>query len=91
MTLTIELYGMARQRAGSARCELQFISKPVTLREALIGLAEALPALDGECIRDGQLAPSYTANLDGEQFISDPDHLIPEGTALLILSADAGG
>jgi hypothetical protein len=91
MTLIIELYGIPRQRAGCARCELYFGKGSVTLREALIGLAKKFPALGQECICDGQLAPSCTANLGGERFISDPDDLLTDGSALLILSADAGG
>lgn len=91
MTLTIELYGIPRQRAGCARCELQFAGDSVALRDALCGLAERFPALEDECIRQGSLAVGYTANLGGEQFISDLDYLLRDREELLILSADAGG
>lgn len=90
-TLTIELYGIPRQRAGCARCELHFAAGQVTLQAALSRLAEELPGLAGECIRNGCLLPAYAANLGGERFVSDPDFILPDGAELLILSADAGG
>lgn len=90
-SITIELFGIPRQRAGCARCELQFAAGPVTLQAALSRLAEELPGLAGECILKGRLMPAYAANLGSERFVSDPDLILPDGAELLILSADAGG
>lgn len=91
MTLIVELFGIPRQRAGCARCELEFSGAGITLNEALVALAVTYPGLDGECIRNGALLGSYAANLDGERFLSDPTSLLKHGDELLILSADAGG
>jgi molybdopterin converting factor small subunit len=91
MTLTVEFFGIPRQRANCARCELSFEAEAITLRRALMRLAETFPAFGSECIRDGMLLRGYAANLNGERFIADPETVLHEGAELLILSADAGG
>jgi molybdopterin converting factor small subunit len=37
------------------------------------------------------LHPSIVANLNGDEFVSDPDTPLADDDRLLILSADAGG
>ena len=91
MQITVELYGIPRQRAGCSRRELEFPGKQIELREMLRQLADMHPGLRDECIRDGVLAAGYTANLGGECFLSDPGYILGDGDVLLILSADAGG
>jgi hypothetical protein len=91
MTLVVEFFGIPRQRAGCARCELQFDGPHATLRQALTRLADLFPGLQGECVDKGRLSPGYTANLAGNQFITNPDFRLVDGAELLILSADAGG
>jgi sulfur-carrier protein len=91
MHITVEFYGIPRQRAGCSRQELEFPSKRIELQEVLRRLTDLHPGLRDECIRDGFLVPGYTANLAGERFLSDPCYILGDGDVLLILSADAGG
>ena len=48
------------------------------------------PALRELITADG-LHPSIAANLNGDEFVSDPHTSWPPSDRLLILSADAGG
>jgi molybdopterin-guanine dinucleotide biosynthesis protein A len=87
--LRVELYGVARLRAGRAWVE---IPAPATLGEALAGLAAAVPELVGPVIAvDGTLAAGSAASLDGGRFVSDPATPLPAGRPLLLLPASAGG
>lgn len=87
MTVRVEFFGIPRQRAGTPRAEI--LGR--TLGEVLRGTAEQFPALRGECLEDGRLRPGYLANLNGRQFVTDPDTPLADGDCILILSADAGG
>jgi molybdopterin converting factor small subunit len=91
VTVTIELFGIPRQRAGIAQCQFAFDGDQVALGEVLARLAEQYPDFAADCIRSNRLAPGYVANLRGERFVSDPATILGDGDALLILSADAGG
>ena len=91
MSVRVEFYGMARQRAGAAQCELDTAGGPLCLSQILRRLENQYPALVGVCLRDGQLCSGYIANLDGLQFVRDPATPVQPGQAVLILSADAGG
>ena len=86
--MRIELYGIARQRAGLETVEVQASD----LRGALRGLAERFPALVPEVIGpNGLLTLHYLASLNGERFIADPDTPLAADDVLLILGAQAGG
>ena len=91
MTLRVEFFGIARQRAGAARAELDLPESDSTLGAALAHLATAFPGLAGECIVEGRLRSGFSANLGGQRFVSDPATILTEDDCLLILSADAGG
>jgi molybdopterin converting factor small subunit len=91
MTLTIEFFGIPRQRTGVVRCELTFAAETITLEQVLAELGRRFPPFANDCSQGGHLAPGYAANLAGERFISDPDTPLHDGDELLILSADAGG
>ena len=82
----VELLGIPRERAGVAGLELQ----ADTLGQLLTALAVRFPSL-GELIATDRLQPSVVANLNGDQFVSDPRTQLREGDCVLILSADAGG
>jgi molybdopterin converting factor small subunit len=82
----VELLGIARERAGVSELELS----ARTLGELVNGLASRVPAL-AELIRDDRLHPSLAANLNGDQFVSDPQTPLAEGDHVLILSSDVGG
>jgi len=53
-------------------------------------LAEQFPSL-GQFINSDRLHPSFTANLNGNEFVSDPQTTLYKDDRVLILSADAGG
>jgi molybdopterin converting factor small subunit len=82
----VEFLGVPRERAGVSELEVQ----AVTLGELLGALAVRLPAL-GELITADRLHPSFAANLNGDEFVSDPLTPLGEDDHVLILSADAGG
>lgn len=91
MRITVEFFGIPRQRAGVAQCELDMPGEATTLGAVLIRLKDSFPELAADCLRHDHLAPGYTANLCGERFVTDPATVLRDGDALLILSADAGG
>lgn len=91
MTLTIEFFGIPRQRTGVAKCELTFAAETITLEQVLSELGRRFPAFADDCLRADHLMPGYAANLGGERFLSDPATVLHNGDELLILSADAGG
>jgi len=82
----VEFYGIPRERAGTARLEVD----ANTLGELLRTLATQMPAL-GEFICKDRLQSAAVANLNGERFVSDPVTPLNGSDCLLILSADAGG
>jgi molybdopterin converting factor small subunit len=84
--MQVEFYGLPRERAGVSSIELQ----ADTLGELLEKLAAEIPPL-GEFVGARYLHPVFIANLNGDQFVSDPATPLSENDHLLILSADAGG
>lgn len=82
----VELLGLPRERAGVAELELD----ADTLGQLLVALAVRFPSFT-ELITSDRLNPSFTANLNGDQFISDPQTRLGKDDSVLILSADAGG
>jgi molybdopterin converting factor small subunit len=82
----VELLGIPRERAGVAELELQ----ADTLGQLLAALVVRFPPL-GELIATDRLQPSVVANLNGNQFVSDPRTPLRKDDRVLILSADAGG
>ena len=82
----VEFLGVPRQRAGIAQLEVH----ANTLGQLLGTLASQIPPL-GEFIVAERLHSSFVANLNGDQFISDPSTPLVNGDRVLILSADAGG
>jgi molybdopterin converting factor small subunit len=84
--MRVELLGLPRERAGVAELELE----ADTLGQLLTALAIRFPSFN-ELIAVDRLRPSFTANLNGDRFISDPATRLTESDSVLILSADAGG
>jgi molybdopterin converting factor small subunit len=85
--IVLELYGVARRRAGRAEIGVE----AGTLGEALLALARAAPALEGEVVRDGRLLSEWRASLDAQEFVDAPATPLPDGSRLLLFSAIAGG
>ena len=84
--MQVEFLGIPRERAGTSTIEVEAGS----LGELLGTLAIRFPALR-ELIEDDRLHPSIAANLNGDEFVSDPDTAFADDDHLLILSADVGG
>jgi molybdopterin converting factor small subunit len=82
----VEFLGVPRQRAGVA----ELVVEADTLGRLLTALSDRLPALS-ELIVGDRLHPAFVANLNGDEFISDPDTALSRDDYVLILSADAGG
>jgi molybdopterin converting factor small subunit len=82
----VEFLGIPRERVGVAEVTVD----AGTLGELLSTLATRYPAL-GDLIASDRLHPSLAANLNGDEFISDPQTPLEADDRLLILSADAGG
>jgi molybdopterin converting factor small subunit len=82
----VEFLGVPRQRAGVA----ELVVDAVTLGDLLETLSSRLPAL-ADVIAGDRLHSSFVANLNGDEFISDPRTPLRADDCVLILSADAGG
>ena len=82
----VEFLGVPRHRAGISQLEVQ----AKTLGQLLGTLASQIPPLS-EFIAVDRLHSSFIANLNGDQFISDPETPLVKEDRVLILSADAGG
>jgi sulfur-carrier protein len=91
MTIRVEFFGIARQRAGVSEITLEAPASGMQFAEVLSELGRKLPEFSRELLVAGGLHASLVANLDGQRFISDPSTLISDGQSVLILSADAGG
>ena len=87
MQVTVELFGIPRARAGVS-CT---VANGSTLGDVFLDLSRRFPALGDACIQGRSLKAGYTANLRGEQFVTDPAIQLKEGDSILLLSMDAGG
>ncbi len=90
MSIHVEFFGIARQRAGVAKVEVP-CDGATNLAAIVAALSERFPPLAGECFDQGGLRPGFIGNIDGERFVFDPETYIDSGCTLLIMSADAGG
>jgi molybdopterin converting factor small subunit len=84
--MVVEFLGIPRARVGLAELEVEAVS----LGQLLETLAARFPSLD-ELITSRGLHPSLAANLNGDEFVSDPGTELEAGDRVLILSADVGG
>jgi molybdopterin converting factor small subunit len=87
MKVTVELFGIPRLRAGVAQTE----ATGATLGDVFCDLAQRFPELGETCMMGRSLRAGFTANLRGEQFLTDPATTLREGDTILLLSMDAGG
>ncbi len=85
--VTVEFYGVPRQRAG--RAELAVAAR--TVAELLEAVERACPGLAGLRRTDGRLAAHYLLSVEGRQFVTDDSLGLRPGDRVLLLSADAGG
>ncbi len=87
MQVPVELFGIARARAGIAATT----ASGNCVGDVLQDLASRFPGLAETCIDGRKVRSGYTLNLNGERFISAPETLLKENDVLLLLSMDAGG
>jgi molybdopterin converting factor small subunit len=85
--VTVEFYGMPRQRAGRAELNVQ----ADTMAELLDAVVKACPGLTGLVQKDGRLAPQYLLSMNGERFVDRGPESLTTGARVVLLSADAGG
>jgi molybdopterin-guanine dinucleotide biosynthesis protein A/molybdopterin converting factor small subunit len=98
LSCTIELFGVARLKAKTARVSLT-LSAGADLGDALCALAEAVPALVGPVLTHDRhklvqlvrLVPGFACNVNGQTFVRDMRTAVQAGDSILILSSDAGG
>ena len=84
--MLVEFLGVPRQRAGLSQLEVE----AKTLGELFRALAAKFPSM-ADLIAQDRLHSSFVANLNGDQFVSDPATPLSHKDCVLILSADAGG
>lgn len=87
MQVAVELFGIARARAGTA----QTIAVGANLGDVLADLATRFPQLAETCIDGRTLRTGFIANLSAERFVISPETPLSEGDTILLLSLDAGG
>lgn len=87
MQVRVEFFGVVRARAGT----VETTATGPTLGDVLTDLAGRFPGLAEGCIAGNQLRPGFTANLDGDRFVTAPETQLSAGQSVLLLSLDAGG
>ena len=89
---TVELFGVPRLLAKTKEVSLS-LPAAATLSDVLAALAERLPVLAGRIIdaRKNTLSSGYACNVNGLQFVRNPEARINPGDKIFIVAADAGG
>ena len=87
MQVAVELFGIARARAGIA----QTTATGSTLGEVLADLSLRYPRLAETCIDGRALRSGFIANLGAERFVTSPETPLYDGATIMLLSLDAGG
>jgi molybdopterin converting factor small subunit len=69
------------------------LPEAATLSDVLAALAERLPVLADRIIdaRKNTLSSGYACNVNGLQFVRNPEARINPGDKIFIVAADAGG
>ena len=82
----VEFLGIPRERVGVS----DLVVDAQTLGQLLATLRERFPSFV-DLVATDRLHPSIAANLNGDEFVSDPQTSLAADDHLLILSADVGG
>jgi hypothetical protein len=86
-TVTVELLGLARHRAGCT----ELTATGGTIADLLHSVVKSCPGLHDLIAADGSVTRHYLLCADGEWFVNDLSGRLPPGARLLILGADPGG
>ena len=84
-SVTIEFHGLARQKAGRADLAIPGL----TVAQLLDHVERTCPGLAGLLNDDGSISRKYLVSLNGTHFIDDPATIVPTGTRLFVLGAEA--
>jgi molybdopterin converting factor small subunit len=87
MQVAVELFGIARSRAGVARA----VARGALLGDVLEDLVRQYPELGETCIDGQRLRAGFIVNVCGNQFVSAPETALAPGDTVMLLSMDAGG
>lgn len=92
LSCTVELFGVARLLAKTQIIALS-LPTDATLTHVLSAVAQRLPVLIGRVINpeETHLLAGFACNINGIDFVRDPDTKIRQQDRIFILSADAGG
>lgn len=92
ISVTVELFGVAQLLAKTKDVPLT-LAPGATLAQACQRLAELHPVLLGRVINPDRrsLASGYACNINGLEFVKDPNVALHLGDKIFLLSADAGG
>ncbi|HSQ11603.1 MAG TPA: NTP transferase domain-containing protein [Candidatus Deferrimicrobium sp.] len=92
IAVTVELFGVARLLAKTTEVSLS-LPQEATLSHVCAALATEHPVLLGRVInRDrSSLSSGYACNINGLEFVKNPNAKVNPGDKIFILSADAGG
>ncbi len=91
MRVRVELFGIPRHRIGVPYVMVCLDSETARLCDVLWDVARQFPSFAEECMVEDRVQVGISVNLDGNQFVNDPETVISAGQSLLIMSADAGG
>jgi molybdopterin converting factor small subunit len=91
MFVTIEYFGVPRQKTGVSSDSLSFVNSPTLLSDVLTEIARQHTAFGDQCLTGDQLSRETIINLNGDEFIRSLDTQVVNGDHILILSTDAGG
>ncbi len=88
----VELFGHARTVTGVRHLKLALPLRSGA-SDLAAALADALPSLLSVALEDdgSRLLPSYTANLNGLEFMGDDPIPISPGDTIFLFSSQAGG
>jgi molybdopterin-guanine dinucleotide biosynthesis protein A len=92
LSCTVELFGVARLLAKTREISVS-LPRDATLSHVLSAVAQKLPVLAGRVINPDamDLLAGFACNINGTNFVRDPNTKVHPQDKIFILSADAGG
>ena len=91
MVITVEYFGIPRQKTGVCSDSLSFSEHPVNLQQVLAEISLKHADFTDHYMDGDQLSRQTIINLNGDQFIKSLQTVVVDGDNILILSTDAGG